>query len=168
MIRVVGAGLILSGCGSFGFAMAAAHRREERELALLREILEAMSCELSYRQTNLIDLCRSAAEDRHGNAAEFFRTLAGTLEAQNPPDLPGAVCKALEESELCESVERVLTQLGVTLGRFDLLGQLRGIEGAARSAELEWKRVREGAEQRRRSYQTLGLCAGAALAILFL
>ena len=58
--------------------------------------------------------------------------------------------------------------LGTTLGRFDLPGQLRGLEAAIRSAEEALRSIRDGAADRRRSYQTLGLCAGAAVAILFL
>ncbi len=168
MIRFVGAGLILSGCGSFGFAMATANRREERHLSQLQGILEAMSCELSYRQTNLIDLCRNAVKHQEGPVTEFFLELARGLEEQLAPDVPGTFAHALEERPLFPSIRRVLTQLGVSLGRFDLPGQLRGLEGAVRAAELELKTIREGAQQRRRSYQTLGLCAGAALAILFI
>ena len=53
------------------------------------------------------------------------------------------------------------------MGRFDLPGQLRGLEHAIRSTEEALRTIRDGAEGRRRSWQTLGLCAGAALAILF-
>ena len=99
MIRMIGAGLIVAGSGAFGFAMAAAHRREERQLAVLLKSLEYMSCELNYRQTPLPGLCRDAAIRSTGDARRAFR---------------------------------------------------------------------DGAPERRRSCQTLGLCAGAALAILFL
>ena len=65
-------------------------------------------------------------------------------------------------------LRRLLTELGATLGRFDLPGQLRGLDAAIRSAEESLRRLREGAPERRRSYQTLGLCTGAAVAILLL
>ena len=48
-----------------------------------------------------------------------------------------------------------------------LKGQLRALERSIRETELALRAVREGAPERRRSWQTLGLCAGAALAILF-
>ena len=73
----------------------------------------------------------------------------------------------LERTELPRELGRQLQQLGETLGRFALPGQLRGLEGAIRSAEDALRRIRDGADGRRRSWQTLGLCAGAALAILF-
>ena len=58
MIRILGAGCIALGSGAFGFAMAAASRREEEQLRLLVRALEFMSCELSYRLTPLAQLCR--------------------------------------------------------------------------------------------------------------
>jgi hypothetical protein len=61
-----------------------------------------------------------------------------------------------------------LEELGQSLGRFDLPGQLRGLERAIRETELVLRTVREGAPERRRSWQTLGLCVGAALAILLI
>ena len=69
------------------------------------------------------------------------------------------------------TVRAFLTELAReldTLGRFDLPGQLRGLESAIRSTEEALRQLRDGAADRRRSYQTLGLCAGAAMAILFL
>ena len=61
MIRILGAGCIALGSGAFGFAMAAASRREEEQLRLLVRALEFMSCELSYRLTPLAQLCPNPA-----------------------------------------------------------------------------------------------------------
>ncbi len=168
MIRMLGAGMIVTGCTAFGFLMAAAHRREERHLVALSGAMEYMHCELRYRQSNVLDLCRGAAKGREAAIASFFLDLAQGLEEQTCPDLPACLERVLDRPDLSDSVRRVLEKFGETLGRFDLPGQMRGIEAAARMAETELARVREGAAQRRRSYQTLGLCAGAALAILFL
>ena len=165
MIRILGACCIVTGCGGFGFAMAAAHRREEAELVRLISALEYMSCELSYRMTPLAALCRSAVSE--GMVGDFFRGLASELERGDAPDVQVCVRAILERMDLPRELERQLQQLGGTLGRFDLPGQLRGLEGAIRSAEDALRRIRDGADGRRRSWQTLGLCAGAALAILF-
>ena len=47
MIRMVGAGCIALGSGAFGFAMAAASRREEEQLRLLVRVLERVIPTLS-------------------------------------------------------------------------------------------------------------------------
>lgn len=168
MIRIVGGCMIFAGCGGFGFAMAAACRREEAQLCQLLRALEYMSCELSYRMTPLPTLCRGAAEAGEGLIARFLLELAKALERQTAPDVQVCVYEVLERMSVSKDLRRLLSELGGTLGRFDLPGQLRGIESAIRSTEAALRRIRDGGENRRRSYQTLGLCAGAALAILFL
>ena len=168
MIRMIGAGLIVAGSGAFGFAMAAAHRREERQLAVLLKSLEYMSCELNYRQTPLPELCRAAGENSRGMVRDFLTELAHALDRQTEPDVRFCIYAILERLQPPKLLRRELNALGATLGRFDLPGQLRGLENAIRSAGETLRTIRDGAADRRRSWQTLGLCAGAALAILFL
>lgn len=168
MIRIIGACCIVTGCGGFGFSMAAASRREEEQLVFLLRALEYMSCELSYRQTPLPQLCRGAAEGGKGVVSAFFLELAKELEKQTAPDVQVCVHEVMAKLEPGRELARLLRELGATLGRFDLPGQLRGLESAIRSAEDALRALRDGAADRRRSYQTLGLCAGAAMAILFL
>lgn len=167
MLRLMGAGCIVAGSGAFGFSMAAASRREERELKELLGALEFLSCELSYRLTPLPSLCRGAAEGRSGAVGTFFLELAKELEKQTEPDVQGCVRGVLSGMSLTGSTGRLLRELGQSLGRFDLPGQLRGLEMSIRETELALRTIREGAPERRRSWQTLGLCVGAALAILF-
>lgn len=168
MVRILGACCIAAGCTGFGFSMAAANRREEAELRRLTGALEYMSCELSYRMTPLPALCRGAAAGSGGVVGEFLLGLARELEKQTAPEVQCCVETVLSGLRTSSVLERQLRELGATLGRFDLPGQLRGLERALNSTEEALRTVRDGAAERRRSYQTLGLCAGAAMAILFL
>ena len=151
MIRLVGAVCIVTGCGGFGFAMAAANRREEAELVGLISALEYMSCELSYRMTPLAALCRGAANG--GQVGQFLAELASELERGTAPDVQACVRLVLDRLQPPKLLRRHLSELGVTLGRFDLPGQLRGLESAIRSAGDALRRFREGAEGRRRSWR---------------
>ena len=63
---------------------------------------------------------------------------------------------------------RLLRQLGKTLGRFDLEGQLQGLQAVCAACLEARDSLQKDRDTRLRSYRTLGLCAGAALAILFL
>ena len=75
---------------------------------------------------------------------------------------------ALSSAELSRTMKGLLLELGRSLGNFDLNGQLRGIEAVRRQALEALQNSVKDRDQRIRSYQTLGLCAGAALAILLL
>ena len=66
------------------------------------------------------------------------------------------------------SCRSLLSQLGKSLGQLDLAGQLRGLAAAQEACRKELERVEAEKAGRLRCYRALGLCAGAALAILLL
>lgn len=168
-IKLIGAVLVCTGCGGFGFAMAAAHRRQEQNLNQLLLALEYMECDLSCHMTPLPQLCRAAANAANGPIHIFFQHLAEELEAQVAPDAPCCVRAVVERMpELRDEASSQLLELGSSLGRFDLPGQLRGLRSAQNRCRLALDTLNRNRDSRLRSYQTLGLCAGAALAILLL
>ena len=168
-VKLIGAGLVFTGCAGFGFAMAAAYRREEAALHQLLAALEFMECDLSFRMTPLPQLCRSAANAVTGPVHTFFLYLAEELDAQTEPDAASCVRTASERMPgLSDELRARILELGSTLGRFDLPGQLRGLQCAQSRCSQSLDALSRNRDNRLRSYQTLGLCAGAALAILFL
>lgn len=168
-IKLLGAFLVFAGCGGCGFAMAAAHRREENVLRQYLIALEFMECDLSCRLTPLPELCGNAARVTTGCVQALFRNLARELESQVAPDAACCMRSAIAATPgLPDRLGELLIELGASLGRFDLPGQLKGLSSAQAQAKLTLDTLTENRDNRLRSYQTLGLCAGAALAILFL
>ena len=167
MWKWIGALLVIAGCGTVGFSMAWAHKREERLLRNLKDALNFMSCELQYRMTPLPELCHLIATEQKNPVGQTFRWLAMELESQILPDVEYCMNLCLKKVELPKGVEEGLRLLGQNLGRFHLEGQLNGIETVRNYCDRELESMGKNREERLRSYQTLGLCAGAALAILF-
>ena len=169
ILKWIGAVLIILGCGGFGFSLAAAHRREEQSLRQLISGLDYMECELQYHLTPLPALCRQTARQLRGGLQALFLNLAQELENQINPDAEHCMMAALYKTgELPKKCREAAQSLGKTMGRFDLEGQLNGLE-AVRSSCRDWlDELISGREVRLRNYQTLGLCAGAALVILFI
>ena len=164
----IGAILVIAGCGGFGFSMAASHKREEKQLRQLIGILQYMECELQYRLTPLPELCRQTGKEASGMLRDVFLNLARELDWQVSPDACICMTAALKRSrDIPSRLRKLLLQLGHSLGRFDLSGQLRGLQAVQAACEEELKKLGKDRDSRLRSYQTLGLCAGAALAILF-
>lgn len=169
MLKWIGSFLVFGGCGGFGFLMAASHRRTEHSLRRLIAALDFMECELQYHLTPLPSLCRQAAAESTGMIRDLFCALAQELEDQVSPDVKSCMHAAIEKiPELPPQVCGALRELGASLGRFDLPGQLRGLEAVRTTCRDSLEELSRNREVRLRGYQTLGLCAGAALAILFL
>lgn len=166
--RWLGAMLIICGCTATGFMVSAAYRREEHDLRQFICALDYMTCELQYRRSPLPDLCRLAAAERSGCVARLFMNLAKELESQISPDVQSCLAIAASTSgQLSRRIQDAVCIMGSSLGRFDLEGQLQGLEAVRVYCREQLEEMSQGRDTRLRSYQTLGLCAGAALAILF-
>ena len=166
--KLLGVLAVVLGCGGFGFRMAACHRLEEKYIRQLLTVLDQMQCELEYRLTPLPELCGIACENCTGKLRALFTALSAELDRQIAPDAQCCMRSAVSDSELSRTLKELLLELGRGLGSFDLNGQLRGIEAVRRLAIEALQESVNDRDVRIRSYQTLGLCAGAALAILLL
>lgn len=163
----IGAVLIIISCSGCGFAIAAGKRREESLVCQLLRILQIIEAELQYHVTPLPELCRMAAGETKGILRVIFMNLYRELKWQQLPDAGSCMYAAIQRSgEMPARVRRLLVQLGQTLGRFDLSGQLQGIRAVQKRCEETLEMIRKNRDERLRSYQTLGVCAGAALAII--
>lgn len=166
-LKYAGALLVIAGCGGFGFSMAAAFRYEERLLKQLRDILQFMYCELQFHLTPLPELCEKAGMSTRGPVGKVFFRLSDLLDSGVYVDISDCMNTVIRTAELTPRLQELLINLGRILGRFDLEGQLLGLEEQRMLCSTELKNLAAGKEDRLRSYQTLGLCAGAALVILF-
>lgn len=164
----VGAALIITACGSFGFSLTRAHRREEGYLRTLIGALDYMSSELHFRAPPLPELCRGAAGASSRNVSRVFSGLARALEESCAPNVSECMHSALQEVELPSLSRENMHLLGMSLGHFDLEGQLNGLDSVRASARRDLEKLTADRDQRFRNYQTLSLCAGAALAILLI
>ena len=167
--KLIGAALLVLACGGAGFQLAAGQLRQERLLRGLDRVLSEMSCEMEYRLSPLPELCRQAAGHTAGTLSRVFSELAKELESQMSPDAACCMHHVLSRvNDLPRTAVQVLTRLGDTLGRYDLPGQLQGLEEVRADCRRYLRQLETGREARLRGYRTLGLCAGAALAILLL
>lgn len=168
-IKLIGILLIIGGCGGFGFRLAAVHKKEEKILRALSCTLDFMECELQYHLTPLPDLCRQAAGENIDPLHSVFLQLARELEDQLSPDASCCMNSVLSSnSDLPEKATQALALLGQSIGRFDMEGQIKGLELVRQECRRYLNLLSDNRENRLRGYQTLGLCAGAALAILFI
>lgn len=165
--KLIGAILVVTACSAVGFGKASAYRREEKLLRQLIECIEGMLRELQYRISSLPELCRAVGQDTGGEVGGVFLRLASELDRQIAPDVALCMKAALEQAEsLPKSVHTYFLQLGASLGRFDLQGQLQSLESVCQECREALDKLNTDKDARLRGYQTLGLCAGFALAIL--
>ena len=167
--KFIGAVFVIAGCGGFGFLMVLTHRKKEEMLRQLLETINFMECQLQYQMTPLPLLCSMASKRSSGCVKTLLGELSKELNHQVSPDVSSCMAAALcAVPELPSKIRQLFQELGKTLGTFDLPGQLKGFEGLRLNCSSELSAMQKNRDVRLRSYQTLGLCAGAALAVLFI
>ena len=168
VLKILGALLIMAGCGGYGFAISAAHCMEEKAIRQMLAALDYMQCELQYHMTPLPDLCRQAGQTSKNKIGRLLVALSEELERNVSPDVSQCMEAALlRVTDLPGRVTSAFRLLGTSLGRFDAQGQIQGFESLRAFCRAELDEMTVNRDTRLRSYQTLGLCTGAALAILF-
>lgn len=166
-IRWIGAVLIITGCGGYGFMLCANELQAIRDLRQLVRILEFMMCEIQFHMTPLPEVCLMAGKEVPGPLSAVFIRMGQELSGNVFLDASSCMASALSCFPGADArTHQQLKLLGTNLGRFDLDGQLKGLESVRDSCRKELELLEDNRSVRLRSYQTLGLCAGAALAIL--
>lgn len=167
-LKLLGAVLIVAACGGFGFYVAAAHKKEVFYLQKLTAIIEFMEWELEYRLTPLPQLCSSIAEKTRFCFSAVFKNLADELTYQISPDVTSCMRNVLiKHKDIPETIRCYLEMLGESLGEYNVDGQLKSLIQLRMMLNKKLDELTKNQAQRLRCYQMLGVCAGAALAILF-
>lgn len=165
----IGAVFIITGCSFAGLLMALNVKRESEALKTLSSAFAFMIHELTCRLTCLPELCRKVSQTESGCVSRFFATLSQELDGQVAPDVSSCVCVAVSKTEkLPEKTKALLLEMGKSLGQFDLNEQVSALRLLQIECAESCAKVDADKAQRLRNYETLGLCAGAALAILLL
>lgn len=166
--KILGALLTVSACAFCGFLTAARDVSNIKQLQDVINILDYMIYELHYRATPLPQLCRRSGEQCGGKIGQIFIAFSDELETQISPNVEICVVSVLcRIGNLDSMIYTLLHELGTQLGKFDLMGQIHCIENCRDHTAAKLEQLSQNKESRLRSYKTLGLCAGAAIAILF-
>lgn len=169
IIRWIGAILIVAGCGSFGLFYASSHRRA---VLLLRQLIcsiEYMERELKYRQLPIPDLLRQTAAISNNGTNTILGELALELDKQTAPDIVVCMENVLNQhSNLPKQVVEAFILLGNGMGHFNLDGQLESLQNVRNECQVALLDMSHNQDVRLRNYQTLALCAGAAVVILLI
>ncbi len=168
-IKWFGAMLVFMGCGAIGFYNATIHKRELESMRKLIHTLTFIICELQYKLTPLPELSKAAAKEVSGPVRRVLDAFTQELERQVSPkvklcmEVALACCK-----EMPDITRKYMRRLGDCLGKFDLKSQIEAVEALRNQCKEHLKELDANKDVRMRSYQTLGLCAGAALVIILI
>ena len=168
-LRIVGAVLIVAGCGGAGFLLSTAYRREIASLSALVEMFNYFECELQYNNSPLSDIFASFASNRKDTIGEFCDLLAKEIDTQVCPNAHACILAALEKRKnIPKETALLIKKFGLTLGKFSTNGQILEIRSIRTETKNKLDILLNDQDTKLRNYKTLGICAGAAIVILFI
>lgn len=170
MIRLMGAILLVAGCGAVGLCAVGRLDGRVRDLRELMGGLETLQRELGWRLSPLPKAMEMAARETHGRTAQFFELCTQGMEHLNGVPFQNVWQNGLEQCSLrLEQEDRViLEQLGSVLGRYDADTQRQALENALTQLERQQTKAAEDRQRLGRVYGVLGMTVGLFVVILLI
>ena len=171
MIRLFGASLVVLAASAAGFGFAKNVRLQCAQLDALSWALETMAGEMSARLTPLPEIFLLLGSGAQKDVSLFFKTAAMALTTPPGCTVPVAFKRGFAAAmnfRPGEQAVQALYALSAGLGRFTLERQLAAIEQAKTAVTMELLSLQAQKQARCRSYGTIGVCAGLALAVILL
>lgn len=154
-----------------GLGLARTVRRQQAQTLAFIDAVLRIRHELQYRLTPLPDVFLALQESREAAVAAFFSGLAGSLSVADTCTVGYACRQALRRTEgLCipAGVRTALMSLFDTLGKYDLDGNLQALDLALGRLREEARQLQGSATARCKTYVTLGVCTGLAVAVILI
>lgn len=171
MLKLIGLSLILTASSAMGLGLARTVRRQQAQTLAFIDAVLRIRHELQYRLTPLPDVFLALQESREAAVAAFFSGLARSLSAADTCTVGYACRQALRRTEgLCipAGVRTALMSLFDTLGKYDLDGNLQALDLALGRLREEARQLQGSAAARCKTYVTLGVCTGLAVAVILI
>lgn len=169
IIKLIGAMLVLCGCSVFGIMSASSYRKEIKILGSFIDLINGIECDLQYKANKLQDVFEDLADSVPSPMSDFCRILSAEFNSQVQPRVPDCVYAALAKCRnIPKSTQCYIVKLGLTLGRYDLNGQLLELCALKKATELAIEKLSFQLDTKTRNMRTFAICAGAAIVILFI
>lgn len=150
-----------------GFHLANGFRIRRKQLMQFLRCLPIIRNEIAFCGTPIPKIFRLISEHTEGEVHEVFGNVSNKMEKNKTMTPAEAMEETLTARKYTCLVPRLL-ELADKLGNYDLEAQITGIDQVRSQAELQMAELEQERAQKGKVYESLGICAGLALAILLI
>ena len=166
-MKLIGMVFIVCASGYAGIQIAMSLKARCNLFRQLQRTLQMLNHEISFCGTPLPHAFAVLAAANSGLLERIFSRAAKEMDKRRWLTPSGAMDLALADCQ-DETISEVLRELASRLGKYDREAQLSGIEAAKDRVEQLLMELEQDRGQKSKVYQTLGVCAGLAAAILLI
>lgn len=171
MLRALGAALIIAATGSMGLRGVLALRKRTAVLAGLIASLQIMESEICSRMAPMREVLEQLTREAPPPVRGLYRRAYGGLEALGRCSFFTVWKMAVEKSrelDLRPEEEQTLTDLGLSLGRYDVREQAEAIGRAERRLEAALAKAEEERARDSKLHAFFGIASGIFAVIILL
>lgn len=162
-------GIIFIVCSTayMGFHLANGFRLRRKLLTQFLRCLPIIRNEIVFCGTPIPKIFRLISDHTDGEVHEVFGQVSKQMEEHKTMTPTEAMEETLTARKYTCLVPRLL-ELADKLGNYDVEAQIAGIDQVQSQAELQVDELEQERLQKGKVYESLGICAGLALAILLI
>lgn len=166
-MKVVGLIFIVLSAGSVGFRIGVILKNRCHYLMELIKMLQILENEISFGGTPLPQAFALVAQTAEGEVKKIFSHLSVQMENCRWISPKTAMEGALKGNQ--ETVaDSILLELAEKIGKYDLDTQISSIRIAQAQVQQMLNDLEQERKVKSKTYQTLSICAGLAVAILLI
>lgn len=166
-MKLAGILFIVGSAGFVGLRIARSLRNRCRMLRQLLQALGVMRSEIAFCGTALPQVFALMAVGCDGSLERIFSETAKRMDKQRWMTPLQAMEQALADEKTC-FLFPMLKDLARQLGKYDLEAQISAVDGTKARAETMLQQLEQEQSRKSGTYETLGICAGIAVAILLI
>jgi stage III sporulation protein AB len=163
--------IILAGV-AIGQLKAKTYDNRVYHLQELITTLKVLESEMKYRMDPLPDLLIRVSKIKEGMSATLLESAGLLLSSRNAFDLPDCWQEAVEtaymESALNKEDRRILTDLGIELGKTDMTNQSGMFQRTVSLLEAQTAEAAEEKKTKGKMYKSLGAAMGVLIVIVLI
>jgi len=171
MLRLIGALLVIGATGTFGLSSMRRMSRRVRTLRTLITALETMKSEICDRMIPLPELIDFLAAETASPVDQFFLRLReemGNLGTERFSYIWSEAVVQTSELALLEHEAQTLSDLGKSLGRYDIEDQRHVLSYTQRRLEGYLDKAEEARRTQGKVHAVLGLSVGLFVVLILL
>lgn len=166
-MKLMGILFVVIACGSAGFRIAASLKQKCALYELILRQLAMMKQEICFHATPLAQVFALLAASCGGTLAQIWEETAKQMD--NHPWTPPQYAMDLALKGAKEPLlEPILLPLCTQLGKYDVDAQRKAIEAAEEQTASLLHEMQQERSVKSKTYQTMGICAGLAAAVLLI
>jgi len=166
-MKLAGIVFIVGSAGVMGVRISLSLRKRCELLRQLLQALAVLRSEIAFCGTPLPQAFALMAVQCSGTLETIFSSAAKQMDRQRWMTPLQAMELAIAESRET-FLAPILRELFAQLGRYDLEAQVRAVDGAQSRTKTLLSQLEQERNRKTGTYETLGICAGIAVAILLL